>query len=132
MAFFDVNLFSPFAKWHLKTSLDVLFKKHEEKKKEKYNDRVIKVEHGSFTPVVLSAFGGFGRESSCFVSKLVEKIADKQGTERSVVANYIRSKVSFELVRSQVECIRGSRSRKKMLLDAKEIEVVNRVSEIRD
>ena len=62
----------------------------------------------------------------------MEKIAEKQGTERSVVANYIRSKVSFELVRSQVECIRGSRSRKKMVLDAKEIEVVNRVSEIRD
>ena len=132
MAFFDVNVFSPFAKSHFKTNLDVLFKKHEEKKKEKYNDRVIKVEHGSFTPVVLSAFGGFGRETSCFVSKLVEKIAEKQGTERSVVANYIRSKVSFELVRSQVECIRGSRSRKKMVLDAKEIEVVNRVSEIRD
>ena len=72
-----------------------------------------------------------GRESSCFVSKLVEKIAEKQGTERSVVANYVRSKISFELVRSQVECIRGSRSKKSMPFDPKEMEVVNSATEIR-
>ena len=132
MAYFDVNVFSPFAKSHKGCSLETLFKKQEERKKVKYNDRVIKVEHGSFTPVVMSAFGGFGRESSCFMSKLVEKIAEKQDTERSVVANYVRSKVSFELVRSQVECIRGSRSRKRMQVDLKEIEVVNSIAEIRD
>ena len=132
MAYFDVNVFSPIAKSHKGCSLDTLFKKHEEKKKIKYNDRVIKVEHGSFTPVVLSAYGGYGRETSCFVSKLIEKIAEKQDTERSVVANYIRSKVSYELVRSQVECIRGSRSRKKIQMDLKEIEFVNSVTEIRD
>ena len=73
------------SKSHKGCSLDTLFKKHEEKKKIKYNDRVIKVEHGSFTPVVLSAYGGYGRETSCFVSKLIEKIAEKQDTERSVV-----------------------------------------------
>ena len=65
------------------------------------------------------------------MSKLIEKIATKQDTERSVVANYVRSKVSFQLVRSQVECIRGSRSRKRMQMDLKEIEVVNSVAVIR-
>ena len=90
------------------------------------------MEHGSFIPVVLSAYGRYGQETSCFVSKLIEKIAEKQDTERSVVANYIRSKVSYELVRSQVECIRGSRSRKKIQMDLKEIEFVNSVTEIRD
>ena len=110
MAYFDVNVFSPFAKSYLKTNLESLFKKQEEKKKEKYNDRVIKVEHGTFTPVVLSTYSGFGRETSCFVSRLAEKITEKQGTEKSVVSNYIRSKVSHMLVRSQVECIRGSKA----------------------
>ena len=133
MAFFDGNMFSPFAKSHKGTRLETLFKNMEEKKKDKYNDRVIKVEHGTFTPIVLSAYGGFMRESSSFLSKLVEKIAEKQDTERSVVANYIRSKVSYELVRSQVECIRGSRSlRKRMQVDVKEMEVVNSVAEIKD
>ena len=66
------------------------------------------------------------------MSKLVEKIAEKQGTERSVVANYVRSKISFELVRSQVECIRGSRSKKGMTLDPKEMEVVNSATETKE
>ena len=65
------------------------------------NERVIRIEHGSFTPVVLSAFGGFGRETSKFVSKLIEKIADKHDIPNSIVANYVRTKLSFELVRSQ-------------------------------
>ena len=82
MAYFDVNnVFSPFAKSHKGTTLESLFKRMEDRRKEKYNDRVIKIEHGSFTPVVLSAYGGFGRESSWFVSKLIEKIAIKQDTE---------------------------------------------------
>ena len=56
MAFFDVNVFSPFAKSHVKTNLDT-FKRQEEKekKKDKYNDRVIKIEHDSF-------------HTSCYVS----------------------------------------------------------------
>ena len=67
MAFLDVNVFSPFPKTQAKTNLDTLFRRQEErKKKEKYNDRVIKIEHGSLTPVVISAFGGFGRGKQLF------------------------------------------------------------------
>ena len=132
MAFFDVKVFSPFAKSHVNKNLDALFKSEEKKKKDKYNDRVIQIEHGSFTPVVLSSSGGFGREGSCFVSRLIDKIAEKQGTEKSLVANYVRSKVSFELVRAQVACIRGSRSLKKISVDVNEIEVVEQSSQIRD
>ena len=43
--------------------------------------------------------------------------------ESSVVANYLRTKVSFELVRSQVDCIRGSRSMKKIQFNAQDIEI---------
>ena len=93
---------------------------------------MIKVEHGTFTPVVLSTYSGFGRETSCFVSRLAEKITEKQGTEKSVVSNYIRSKVSHMLVRSQVECIRGSKAKlTRMVADAKEAEVVNIRAEIK-
>ena len=132
MAYFDVKVFSPFARSHLNVNLESLFKRQESMKKTKYNERVIRVEHGSFTPVVLSTYGGFGRESSCFVSKLIEKIAEKQDTEKSLVANYVRSKVSFELIRAQVACIRGSRSLKKIQLDVNDIEVVEEASQIRE
>ena len=124
MAFFDIRVFNPFAKSHLNQSLETVFKNNETIKKKAYNDRVIQVEHGSFTPVVYSSFGGCSKETSMFVSKLIEKVAVKNGMETSVVANYIRTKVSFELIRSQVACIRGSRAMKRMNIDTKEIEAV--------
>ena len=62
MVYFDVKVFSPFSRSHLNVNLDSLFKRHQSTKKTKYNERVIKVDHGSFTPVGLSAYGGFGRK----------------------------------------------------------------------
>ena len=55
MAFFDVRVFNPFAKSHLNLKLETVFKSNESQKKREYNDRVIKIEHGSFTPIVASA-----------------------------------------------------------------------------
>ena len=126
MAFFDVRVFNPFAKTYMKQNLETVFKNAESEKKTDYNERVIRIEHGSFTPIVLSAYGGFGKETSRFVSKLVGKLAEKKQTESGVVANYIRRKVSFELIKSQVACIRGSRNLwKNLVIDTGEMEVVN-------
>ena len=128
MAFFDVRVFSPFAKTHLNTKLETAFEKNETSKKNEYNERVIKVEHGSFTPVVLSAYGGVGRETGRFISSMITKISEKHDLQQSTVANYIRTKISFELIRSQVMCIRGSRKRRKIEIEAQEIEVVESLS----
>lgn len=126
MAFFDVRVFNPFAKSHLSRNLEAVFRTSETEKKTAYNDRIIKIEHGSFTPIVMSALGGLGKESSHFLSKLVEKVAEKRGIEKSGVANYIRTKLSYNLIRSQVACIRGSRSLwKKPVINTGDIELVN-------
>ena len=93
---------------------------------------MIRVEHGTFTPVVMSAFGGFGRETGKFVSRSTEKIADKHDIPNSIVANYVRTKISFELVRSQVMCIRGSRVRRQANLDVNESHVVDCTSKVRE
>ena len=67
------------------------------------------------------------------MSNLVDRsLKGKQAVERSVVFNYVRNKILFELVRSQVECIRESGSKKSMPLDPKEMEVVNSATEIRE
>ena len=89
------------------------------------------MEHGSFTPVVLTAFGGMGYETGRFAGKLIEKLSEKRQTEKSVVASYIRRKISFELVKSQVACVRGSRNLwKKLVIDTGEIEVVDQQANI--
>ena len=68
-------------------------------------------------------------ETSHFVSKLIETCR-KKGDEISVVASYVRSKISFELVKSQIACIRGSRKRKKMVIDVAEMDIVAQTSTI--
>ena len=125
MAFFDVRVFNPYAKSHMDQKLETVFKKNETEKKTKYNQRVIDIEHGSFTPVVTSAYGGFGRESGKFISELINKLSTKLDLSTSVVANYVRTKLSFELVRSQVMCLRGARTKRKLNVEVGEMEVVN-------
>ena len=63
-----------------------------------------------------------------FISSLITKISEKHDLQQSTVANYIRTKISFDLIRSQVMCIRGSRKRRKIEIEAQEIEVVESLS----
>ena len=58
----------------------------------------------------------------------MSKLSLKLDLPTSVVANYVRTKISFELVKSQVMCLRGSRSKKKLNVEVSEMEVVNCVS----
>ena len=66
------------------------------------------------------------------MSKLIDKLAEKKDMDQSVVANYVRTKVSFELVKSQVRCVRGSRSLKKVKIDTGEMEMVASLTNIRE
>ena len=133
MAFLDIRVFNPFAKTHLNSKLSAAFERNETEKKTSYNQRVIEIEHGSFTPIVFSAYGGCSRETERFLSKLILKIAEKRDVPQSVIANYIRTKLSFILVRARGLCIRGSRKpwwTPKM--EVPEAEVVQAVGEIRE
>ncbi len=57
-AYFDVRIFNPHAPSNRQQSLQSTYKKHEREKCKAYEQRVRKVEHGSFTPLVMSASGG--------------------------------------------------------------------------
>ena len=43
-----------------------------------YNERILQVEHGSFTPLVMPATSGMSRESEKFYSRLAEIICKKK------------------------------------------------------
>ena len=132
MAYFDVKVFNPYAKSYINQNLDAVFRSGESSKKRAYNSRVIRIEHGTFTPLVFSSCGGNGFETGVFIKKLTEQLAEKKDLATSVVSNYIRTKLSFELTRSQVACIRGSRRLRKINIDAGEIEVVTSTANIRN
>ena len=60
-AFFDVRLFNPTAKSYAKQSLEITYNSLEEATKAKYNEGILNPEHGTFTPLVVSCFGGLGK-----------------------------------------------------------------------
>ena len=91
-------------------SLKKTYEINEKEKKRAYNERVQEIEHGSFTPIVMSANGRMARECSKFYSHISKMIAEKRDQPYSVIASWIRRKISFSLIRSIGMCIRGSRS----------------------
>ena len=108
-AFFDIRVFDPNAQRYQSKTLRKCYEINEQEKKREYSSRILKVEQGTFTPLVFSATGGMGRECSMFVKKLSQLISIKRKKELSVVTYGIRCKISFALLRSCLLCIRGSR-----------------------
>ena len=66
IAFFDVRVFNPTAKRYANQEISKSYDINEKEKKKLYNERILQVEHGSFTPLVMSATGGMSRESKKF------------------------------------------------------------------
>ena len=106
----DVKVFNPFAKSNQRFSLAACFSHHEKSKKRAYEQRIIEVEHGSFTPLVFSTTGGMGRQSTIFYSRLASLLARKRHQPYSTTMGWLRCHLSFLLLRSSILCIRGSRS----------------------
>jgi hypothetical protein len=111
VAYFDVKVFNPYAKSNRKFSLASCFTHHEKSKKRSYEQRIIEVEHGSFTPLVFSASGSMGRSAAIFYRRLAAQLAEKRNEPYPVTMGWLRCHISFSLVRSAILCIRGTRSR---------------------
>ena len=111
-AFFDVRVFNPLAQTYFKSSMKAAHKSNENTKKREYNNRVLEIEHGSFTPLVFSCFGGMAVECSNFYNRIADKLAEKRDIMSSVAKSWIRTKISFSLLRTTNLCLRGSRGKR--------------------
>ena len=116
-AFVDVRIFNPLAKSYQGQDLKAAHSSNEKLKKRAYNQRIIDVEHGCFTLLVFSCFGGMSRECSVFFKHLTMLIADKRDAPIYEVSSFIRTRISFSLLRVAIICIRGHRSSKKEIYD---------------
>ena len=131
-AFFDVRVFNPFAKSHLNQKVDTAFSSNENENKRHYNQRIIEVEHGSFSPLVFSLYGGNGREAERFLTELAQNLSDKKQMDYSIVIHWLRGKLCFNLLRSAVLCVRGSRTIKHELnTDFRGEEIANVIENIK-
>ena len=84
--------------------------KNKQRRENTYGDRIRKVVHASFTPLVLSTTGGLSEETTIAYRRLAELLATKRGTEYGTTLAWMRCTLSFALLRSAISYIRGSRA----------------------
>ena len=97
---------------------------HENRKRLEYAERIINVEHGSFTPLVFSTTGACGPAADTFLKRLASQLADQDQEPYSSVMSWLRRRISFALVRSAILCLRGGRSAKRRpFTEAREVEI---------
>ena len=111
-AFFDVRVFNPLAPSYRNQTLSAAHKSNENEKKRKYRQRIQNVEHGSFTPLVFTSFGGMSVECLKFYNHISDKISDKRNIAGSLARSWVRTKLCFSLLRTANLCIRGSKTAK--------------------
>ena len=78
-AFFDVQVTNADCDSQISKPIKSILRSHEQTKKTKYNTRVMEVEQGTFTPIVLTIKGVMAPEASRFHKTLAEKLATKTG-----------------------------------------------------
>ena len=108
-AFFDVRVSHLNSKTNQGKPTAAFFKEQESEKKRKYQQRVLEVEMGSFTPLIFGTNGGMGKECKMFMKHLAEKLAEKDVEGYPVVISWLRTRISFEILKSVNTSIRGSR-----------------------
>ena len=68
------------------------------------------VEIGSFTPLVFGTNGGMEADCNCFLKRLTEKLSEKNEEPYHITITWIRTLLSFEILRSVHICVIGSRT----------------------
>ena len=107
--FFDVRVFNAHAPCNC-LSTNACYRKQELEKHRKYEQRIIEVDHGTFTPLVFSSSGGWSPATTMALKRLASLMAEKHGQPYHSAMSWIRCQISHSLIKSAVACIRAPRS----------------------
>ena len=99
-----------------------MYKDHEKAKKKEYNDRILEVDKGTFTPLVFSCCGGAGTEATKFIKHLAMRISDKRQEQYSLTVSYIRRRIRFDILKTCVISFRGERKTQNQRRELHEID----------
>ena len=108
--FVDVRVFNLQSPSNRNQTPSACYRKHKREKKQAYTQRILEVEHSSFTPLVFSATGGMGREATCFYKCLATMLTQKWDYSYSTTLCWLRCRLTFSLIRSAIQSLRGARS----------------------
>ena len=109
--FLDIRIMHPNSPSYVNKPIEEVYAMHEQEKKRSYNERVLQIERGSFTPVVGSTFGGWGKEAEKHHKRFATLIALKRNEDYADVINYIRTRLRFSLLKSILTAVRGVRGK---------------------
>ena len=68
--FFDLRVINPLAQTNVAKKIPDMYKYHEKAKKREYNDRILQIEKGTFTPLIFSCSRGIAPEATRFVKQI--------------------------------------------------------------
>jgi hypothetical protein len=108
-AFLDIVVFNPHAPSNAAKNLDRMYINYEQIKKRKYNERILQVEKGTFSPAVFSCSGGASPETSKLMKAIALKLSIKRGEKYSVTINFVRRRIAFDILRTCLLSFRGER-----------------------
>ena len=112
-AFFDVRVYHPNAYSYKNLTTEQIYKPHENDKRRLYSSRVLEIERGTFIPLVFTTTGGMSNECQRYRSRLAKLLTVMRQENYASTVAWIRTRVSFAILRSALVCLRGSRSRRR-------------------
>ena len=110
--FMDVRITHPNAPSNLPVPVDKLLLRNEAEKKSKYASRVVNTERASFIPLVFTTSATTAPECDKFHKRIAELISIKRKEQYSKVLSYIRTRISFAMLKSILVSIHGVRDKK--------------------
>ena len=121
-AFFDIRAFNPLAETNWKKESSSMYKDHEKAKKKEYNDMILEIEKGTFTPLLFSCCGGAGTEATKFIKHLATRISDKRQEQYRLTVSYTRRRIQFDILKTCVISFRGERKTQNQRRELHEID----------
>ena len=110
-SFFDVRVTHPNCLSNRSKPFQQIYKENEDEKKKEYNERVLNVEKGNFTPLVFLTSGGMSKECKRFINRLANLQARRKGEEYGDVVRVLRTKLRFALLKTTLIALRGHREK---------------------
>ena len=107
-ALFDIRVVDTDARSYCARSPKDVLGTAEGEKKRKYL-QACQDRHATFTPLCVSVDGMLGSEAEFFVRRLGDFLTAKWERPYSVVMGWVRARLSFEILRATLLCVRGSR-----------------------
>ena len=105
-ALFDIRVVDTDAQsYRNRAPIDIL--STAEREKAKYHQACVD-RRAFFTPLCLFVDGLRGREAAVFVKRMAERLSSNWDINYSLVLGWIRTQLSFSILRATILCLRGS------------------------